>query len=308
MNPALHVKSGHGSTRRRFLQTSLAGAAGLLALRSMPACAAGEKADAETPRWGLCQGLVMAGKVKEAGFDFIEGGVGSLLVPASPDAEFEAILAQIRKSPLPVRSCNGFIPAELRLTGPATKTEQAVEYARTALQRAGRAGISFIVLGSGKARAIPEGFDPKKAREQFVTFCRRIGAIATANRVTIVLEPLNKKETNFFNTVAEGVELVNEISEPSVQLLADLYHMLQENESPDSIRKAGTRLRHCHLAEKARRTPPGVENTDFGPFFRALKDIHYAGGISIEAGPWAKDPFPEMQRARAALTDQWASA
>lgn len=304
----MNSDTSHNTTRRHFLQTSLAGAAGLLAVRAMPAHAAGEKADTETPRWGVCQALAMAGKVKEAGFDFIEGGVGSLLAPASPDAEFNAILPEIRKAPLPVRSCNGFIPAELRLTGPQTKTEQAVAYAQTALERAKKAGIGYIVLGSGKARAIPEGFDPKKGREQFVTFCRRIGAIATANRVTIVLEPLNRKETNFFNSVAEGVDLVNEISEPSVQLLADLYHMLQENESPDSIRKAGTRLRHCHLAEKARRTPPGVEGEDFKPFFRALKDIHYAGGISIEASLWSKDPVPEMQRARAVLTDQWAAA
>ena len=291
-------------TRRHFLRVSLASSAGL-ALR--PALAA-TSSTAPPPKWGVCQGLSSAAFVKAAGYDFLEGGVSSLLVPAKPEAEFTAAMEAIRKSPLPFVSCNGFIPGELKLTGPATKTDEALAYAKTALERAEKAGVRFVVLGSGKARAVPEGFDPKQARAQFVAFCQKLGPIAAKHGVTIVLEPLNRRETNFFNSVSEGIGLVDEIRQPAVQLLADIYHMLQEDESPDSIRRAGARLKHCHIAEKAKRTPPGFAGDDFKPYFRALKDIGYTAGLSIEAGPWAKEPTAEMTRARQVMVEQWNAA
>ena len=250
----------------------------------------------------------MAKAVKLSGFDYMEGDVASLLVPARSDAEFEANLVRIKSAPLPLRSCTVFIPGNLKLTGPEPKTEKAIEYAEKALDRAGRAGVSFIVLGSGRARFIPEGFDPKKARAQFVGFCRKIAPAATRNKVTIVLEALQRKETNFINSVAEAVEIADEIGHPGIQIIADIFHMVAENESPDSIRKAGKRLRHCHIAERGKRTPPGFQGDDFKPFFRALKDIHYAGGISIEGGPWAKEPDAELSRAHKVLTEQWSTA
>lgn len=291
-------------TRRQFLQVSLTGAAGL-ALR--PALAA-PAVSAPQPKWGLCQGLSSAVFAKSAGYDFLENSVSSLLVPTKPEAEFAATLEAIRKSPLPFNSCNGFIPGELKLTGPAPKTAEALAFAKIALERAEQASIRFIVLGSGKAREIPAGFDPKKAREQFVSFCRQLGPVAAKHRVTIVLEPLNRRETNFFNRVSEGIDLVDQIREPAIQLLADIYHMLQEDEAPDSLRQAGPRLRHCHIAEKAKRTPPGFAGDNFKPYFRALKDIGYTAGISIEAGPWAKEPVAEMTRARQVMAEQWSAA
>lgn len=291
-------------SRRQFLQFTAATTA-VLSLRSALAAPASSTAQ---PKWGVCQGLSSAPFAKAAGYDFLENGVQSLLVPSKPEAEFAAALEAIRKSPLPFVSCNGFFPGELKLTGPATKTDEALAFAKIALERAEKAGVRFVVLGSGKARAVPEGFDPMQAREQFVAFCQKLGPIAAKYHVTIVLEPLNRRETNFFNSVSEGIGLVDEIRDPAIQLLADIYHMLQEDESPDSIRKAGPRLRHCHIAEKAKRTPPGFAGDDFKPYFRALKDIGYAGGVSIEAGPWAKEPTAEMTRARQVMVEQWNAA
>ncbi len=291
-------------TRRHFLQVSLASSAGMALCPALAAPAS----TSPQPKWGVCQGPSSAPFAKAAGYDFLENGVQSLLVPSKPEVEFATALEAIRKSPLPFVSCNGFFPAELKLTGPATKTDEALAFAKIALERAEKAGVRFVVLGSGKARAVPEGFDAKQARAQFVAFCQKLGPIAAKYHVTIVLEPLNRRETNFFNSVSEGIGLVDDIRDPSIQLLADIYHMLQEDESPDSIRKAGARLRHCHIAEKAKRTPPGFAGDDFKAYFRALKDIGYAGGISIEAGPLAKEPTAEMTRARQVMVEQWNAA
>ena len=100
--------------------------------------------------------------------------------------------------------------------------------------------------------------------------------------VVISLEPLNTKECNFINSVAEGGEIVQAVNHENFRLLADIYHMLMENESPSNITKYGNLLYHTHIAEKTGRTAPGVNKEDFTPYFKALKDVKYEGRMAIE--------------------------
>lgn len=296
--------------RRTLLKALLAGGgAGALGLRAWPvraADAAPAAPKAGVPLLGACRSIGDAGALKAAGYGFVEEGVARVLVPADGDDKFEKQLKAIRGSALPVRSLTSFIPGPMRLVGPDVDPAPAVTYAATALARAGTAGIPYIVLGSGGARRVPNGFAAEKARGQFIEFCQKIAPHAAKAGVTVVLEPLNKGETNFLNSVAEGIELVDAVKHPHIQLLADLYHMARENEGPEALRKAGARLRHCHIAEKKDRTAPGVAGDDFRPYFRALKDIGYAGGVSLE-GRWNKWP-DEARTAREVIEKQWAEA
>ena len=291
-------------TRRHFLAASAAAGAGwLLAGRTRAA-----DAPAKFPlALGACQGTDRCPLLKKCGYDFAEGSTSSLFVPDKPDADFERKRAETAAAVLPVPACNGFFPAEMKLVGPEPRHEAALAYATIILARAGKGGLKILVLGSGGARRVPEGFDAAKARAQFVGFCRKLGPLAEQAGVTIVLEPLNKGETNFLNGVGEGCGIVDEIGHPNVQLHADLFHMLREDESPDSIVKAGARLRHCHIAEKKNRTPPGTAGDDFRGYFKALKTIGYTGRISVEAH-WSKDLETELVRAKAEIEKQWASA
>lgn len=272
--------------RRTFVQTlAVASAAGGLGMA---------RAQRPTSKitFGICTGLDKAEQLKAIGYTFIEGGVAATLKPEMPDAEYAADLAKIKGCVLPTRSCNGFIPSKFKLTGPAITHDAALDYAVKACQRADQAGIPFIVLGSGGARKIPEGFDHAKGKEQFIAFCQKLGDRITDCKVTIVLEPLNKGETNLLNSVAEGIDYVDAIQRPRIQLLADFYHMLKENESPDSIRKAGSRIHHCHIAELEGRKAPGTKGEDFTGFFKALRGIGYVGGVSCECG-WPKENVEE---------------
>lgn len=270
--------------RRTFVHAMAAtGAAATLGCRSA-------QARQPTPKilLGMCAGTDKADKLKALGYEFIEGGVSGTLKPETPDAEYAPELEKIKASALPFRSCNGFIPGKFRLTGAETAHDAALDYAVKACQRADAAGIPFIVLGSGGARKVPDGFDKEKGKAQFIAFCQKLGDRIKDLKVTVVLEPLNKGETNLLNSVAEGIEYVDAIKRPRIQLLADFYHMLKEGESPDSIRKAGARICHCHIAELEGRKAPGTKGEDLSGFFKALKDIGYAGGVSCECG-WPKE-------------------
>jgi sugar phosphate isomerase/epimerase len=60
--------------------------------------------------------------------------------------------------------------------------------------------------------------------------------------------------------------------------------MLREDEGPEAIRNAGDLIAHLHIAEKAKRTCPGTDGDDFTPYFQALADVGYSGGLSMECG------------------------
>ncbi len=231
---------------------------------------------------GVCRSLADQKILAAAGCSYIEESVRGFLIPEEPDEIFQAKLLGLKSSSLPVRACNGFLPGQLKAVGPQTKHEEILFYAKRAFQRAAAAGIETIVWGSGESRKIPEEFSRGTAEEQFIAVAGKVASLAGRFGVVIALEPLNSGETNFINNLKEGAAIVEAVGHPNFQLLADIYHMLREDESPDALEIHGRHLRHCHIAEKAQRTPPGTAGDDFRPFLRALKKIEYRGGLSIE--------------------------
>jgi len=270
-----------------------------LGVARLPAWAAGPT---NQPEIGVCTGLAKWDLMRKAGCTYVEENVGKFLSPNTPDAEFAEIAKKYKAQNVPVRACNGFLPAELKLVGPAPRHDDAVTYATKALQRAKLLGLECIVLGSGGARGVPEGFSKSEAEEQFVQVVRRIGKAAEASGVYVAMESLNSSETNFGNTLRDCLRMIKAVDSQRVCLTADMYHMLYENEGPDAIIEAGPRIVHCHVAEKAGRTAPGVSGQDFRPYLRALKQIGFKGGISLECR-W-KDFDAEVGPAVAAFKKQ----
>lgn len=258
-------------------------------------------------RFGVCTGPNHAAKLKGIGYDFLEGGVAKTLMPDLDDNTYAPELAKLKACGLPFHSCNGFLPGHFRLTGPEANHGPALDYAEIACRRADELGINFIVLGSSRARNVPDGFSHDRAKEQFIAFCQALGERIKDRKVTIVLEPLNKKESNLLNKVEEGIEYVDAINRPRIQLLADFFHMMMENEGPESIVKAGSRIRHCHIAELEKRMAPGTSGEDLTRYFKALHTISYVGGVSCECG-WPKENTEEAWKKALATMRTQASA
>jgi sugar phosphate isomerase/epimerase len=188
------------------------------------------------------------------------------------------------------------------VVGPSTDHEKILKWAETTFRRAERAGIRYIVFGSGKSRKVPDGFSRETAEEQFVRLCKRLGPVAARYRVTVVIEPLNSRETNLINSVSEGASIVERVNHKNIRLLCDLFHMTADGEPPQAIVDAGKHIRHCHIAEAAERTAPGTDGDDFRPYLRALKKIGYKGCVSIEC-MW-KDFGAQLPTAVAELRKQ----
>lgn len=235
---------------------------------------------------GVCTSFSNAQMLKSFGYSYIEESVGNFLVPLKSDETFDEILKNASNSAIKIKVCNSFIPGTLKCVGPDAAHLEILKYMETVFSRAQKAGVEYIVFGSGGSRSIPDGFSYDAARDQFILLCESMALIAARYNVVVVLEPLNVTECNFINTVAEGGEIVKEVNHPNVQLLADIYHMLMDNESPENILKYGDMIKHVHIAEKKDRAAPGTNNEDFTHYLNALRKVNYRGKISVEC-KWA---------------------
>jgi sugar phosphate isomerase/epimerase len=157
-------------------------------------------------------------------------------------------------------------------------------YVTATLGRLKRLGVSVLVLGSGGARRVPEGFPREDAFNQLVDFCRRLAPVAGEHGITIAVEPLRRQETNIINSTREGIALVQAVGRPEIKLVVDFYHLAEERESPDVLLEAGPLVAHTHIANpQGRAYPLSLDEAAYGGFFSNLCKIGYQGRLSIEA-------------------------
>lgn len=119
------------------------------------------------------------------------------------------------------------------------------------------------------------------AMDQIKSFVEMAGDEASGKGITIAIEHLQRAETNVLNTLASSIQLAREIGHPSVRLLVDLFHLDQEGEGFSPIADAGDMLVHAHVADTDR-LYPGSGHADLAGFVKALRDIGYDGGVSVE--------------------------
>lgn len=241
--------------------------------------------------------------VKLSGYDFLEPGVGDYLKLSEEEEVFGKFLDTFGQHEIPIIALVYFIPGRLKSVGQEADHQGILEYVALLFQRAQKAGVKYVVFGSGGSRAVPEGFSTERAREQFVALNKAIAQVAAKYQVVVLLEPLNKKECNFINSLAEAGSVVEDVNHPNFLLCADIYHMKTEGEGPESIIRYGHLIRHLHVAEKEGRSPPGTHGEDFSPYYRALKSTGFKGGISIEAN-W-QDLAGQSVKAIQTIRDQW---
>ncbi|GAB3791893.1 sugar phosphate isomerase/epimerase [Spirosoma humi] len=270
-------------SRRRFLKTSVASLVGTVGLNS-PAEAFPFSAGKAPflPPLGVCAPYEKSAMLKELGYSFVEESVGRFLLPDGGEEAYARNLQQLKTTGMPIRSYIYFFPGSLKSVGPTLHHEAILQRADLALKRAKECGSKNIVFGSGGSRAIPDGFDRDKAKDQHIELCQKMAPLAEKHGVTLAVEPLNRSETNFINSLAEGVEIIQAVNNPWFKLQCDIYHMLKDDEKPEEIIRYKEYIVHCHLAEKQKRTAPGLAGDDFRPYFRALKKIKYSGGLSLE--------------------------
>lgn len=231
-------------------------------------------------KFGVCGKLPEMAKAKALGFDYLEPPVNG--IAAMTEEEFQAALEQAKEIGLPCPAFNLLFPKNLMLLEKNTANEAIAEYLEGAMARVQALGGKVAVFGSGKSRNRPEGVSYGEAFRRLVEVTRLTGEIAGKYGVTIVIEPLNRGETNMICSMAEGAALVAAADEPHVQLLSDYFHVAKDGEPVEDIVRLGG-VCHTHIATKEGRRYPVEEGGDqFRLFFHCLKETGYQGMMSVE--------------------------
>lgn len=160
-----------------------------------------------------------------------------------------------------------------------------LERLRGHIDLAGELG-SAVTIGSisGKLGSC-RGEERRDRRAQALECLAEVCGLAGRAGVTVLLEPLNRYESDYINTLADGMEVAAEIGAPNLKLLADTFHMnIEEADLAGSLRAAGPSIGHVHLADTNRQAP-GHGHLDVAGVLRALADTGYQGYLSFEIVP-----------------------
>jgi sugar phosphate isomerase/epimerase len=114
--------------------------------------------------------------------------------------------------------------------------------------------------------------------------------VARGSGVTLVLEAMNRYESDTMNTIEECMRTIEEFDSAHLKLHIDTYHMnIEEDRIGRNILAAGKHVGHVHLAD-SNRGYPGTGHYDFAGTIAALKEVGYQGALAVECLP---KPTPE---------------
>lgn len=178
----------------------------------------------------------------------------------------------------------GWVVKKLRLTDHDESVRQAARhFIREIIDVAGSFGAPAII-GSMQGRA-EGGLSHEQHLVWLAEALDELAARAAEHGTTLLIEPLNRYETNLINSVADGVKLIGSLKAKNVKLLCDLFHMnIEEPDIAQALSEAGTHVGHVHFADSNRRAV-GFGHTPMQPIIAALRRIGYDGYLSAEVLP-----------------------
>ena len=237
---------------------------------------------------GLIPGANFAEKLRNLeayGFEGVELNGGALNTPEGV-AERKAAL---RDSPVRASSICGGCPAEL--VHPDAKRRQACA---DALKRhldfaaeLGAVGPITVPIFNQNER-VPD-LAPWKSRAQIekdllIAMLQTLAPHAEQVGAAILLEPLNRYESNALPRQQDGADIVRALNSPGVRLMSDVFHMhIEETNSPETLREVRDCIGHVHLADNTRKEP-GSGDIDFRAVLSALRELGFTGYMAFECG------------------------
>jgi len=220
-------------------------------------------------------------KAKSQGFDILE------ICIENPDTiDTEAIKKAAEETGIEVFICGAFGPGrDISAKNPADR-ESGVAYIKTCVDIAVAVG-SKLVSGPMYAQtgrcnlSTPE--QKKQQTRWAVDNMKVVAAYAAEKGVKLAVEPLNRFETDFMNTVDQGLEFFDQIGADNVGFLLDTFHMnIEEKRISEAIKRAKGRIFNFHSCASDRGTP-GNDNINWDEVKEALESIGYDEHLVIES-------------------------
>jgi D-psicose/D-tagatose/L-ribulose 3-epimerase len=233
-------------------------------------------------------------RIHEWGFD----GVELFLSPEEP-ANLPSVRASLDRLQLERTTCS-VLPGDANLisSDPAIRAH-GVEYLRKCVNRTADMGSRLICGPLYAGLGVMTG--RRRTSEEWnwaVEGLQVVADYAQRRDVTLCLEPLNRFETYFLNTLEDAAQLVHDVEAANVKVHFDTFHAnIEERHPAEALRSVAKDLGHVHISESDRGIP-GTGHIDWGGILKVLKEVGYDGWLTIES-------FAQPEPALAAAAAIW---
>jgi len=234
--------------------------------------------------------------IKSWGFD----GVELFLSPQEP-ADIPTVRRMLENNHLECTACS-VLPRDCHLVSPQPEVRaRSVEFLKTCVDRTAELGARLVCGPMYAGLGVMTG----RRRNTYewnwaVEGLQKVAQHAEAQQVKICLEPLNRFETYFLNTLEDAARLVHDIGAPNVKIHFDTFHSnIEEKHPAEALRSIAKELGHVHISENDRGIP-GSGHVDWQGILKVLKAIRYQGWMTIES---FAQPEPELAAAAAIWRD-----
>jgi D-psicose/D-tagatose/L-ribulose 3-epimerase len=233
-------------------------------------------------------------RIREWGFD----GVELFLSPEEP-VSISAVRASLDRLQLERTTCS-VLPGDANLirSDPATRAH-GVEFLRKCVDRTADLGARLVCGPLYAGLGVMTGRRRNPEEWKWAVEGLQVVADHAQNRdVTLCLEPLNRFETYFLNTLEDAAQLVHDVGAANVKIHFDTFHSnIEERRPAEALRSVAKDLGHVHISENDRGIP-GTGHNDWKGILKALKEVGYDGWLTIES-------FAQPEPALAAAAAIW---
>jgi sugar phosphate isomerase/epimerase len=261
---------------------------------------------------------------REAGAEGI--GIWNFKLGDDPSKDAEAA-AKLRDSGLKATTCS---PGTLSIypvpfPGPQDPEERTRELCAT-IERFARFGPDTVLCLTGHPGDTPAA----EARRVVVEGLRRAAKTAAEHGIALGLEPLHREVYGHWSmiySIPETIELIDEVGEPNLRLLYDVYHLWDTDDVLAHTREFASRfapaVHICDWRDPTRndfdRALPGDGIIDLPGIFGALEAGGWEGWVDLEIfsddgtftdqdfedSLWKQDPVDVVTRAKAGFEEAW---
>ncbi|TDF98119.1 sugar phosphate isomerase/epimerase family protein [Paenibacillus piri] len=213
--------------------------------------------------------------IKEAGFDGIDFMGGTM----------KQQLAEARQALRDTGLATSAVYGQLGQAGSSLIDQTAWERAR-ALDLFKERIEAAAEVGAGQLIFVPRFGIPSLRAEAaewiLVTMLEELGEWAADIPVTLVMEPLNRNESQFLYDPLHALRITEAVDRSNVKTMVDTYHMDVEGQDMSAlIRELDDAIAVVHASDTERKLP-GLGEIDFRTVVQALKSIGYNGPVGFE--------------------------
>jgi sugar phosphate isomerase/epimerase len=236
-------------------------------------------------QWGrIVSGLSQVRQAASDGFDFVQPvrdlslNLGREQVPRHK--------ARAHEDEIPLRVCALPLPEDVRVTQKGFNIYVWGEQLKKAAHRMAQLGCRKLVWSDGRARLLPVEGATAGFKEQVLQFLSLLCTAAADFGMSVLIEPLGPRRTNFLNTMKETGEFLSRLGMENLLISISLRELEQIGLAPSDLDDYVGRIGHVQMDnpriyDGARVCPRPDDGYDYRPFIHTLREAGYSADISL---------------------------